>query len=101
MVVLFIILLFRKGGKIEYLHKYLEARHNSLILYITFHVFSQRLKDEKALEIYLVLTPEYEGSPFDKSLEVYDEIAEVFFISEVNTDTLITVVEKFEEGNCI
>jgi len=53
------------------------------------------------LEIYLVLTPEYEGSPFDKSLEVYDEIAEVFFISEVNTDTLITVVEKFEEGNCI
>ena len=53
------------------------------------------------MEIYLVLTPEYEGNPLDKSLDVYDEIATVFFISEVTTETLITTVEKFEEGNCI
>ena len=53
------------------------------------------------MEIFLVLTPEYEGSPFDKSLGVYDEIADVFFISEVTTDTLLTLVEDFEESNCI
>ncbi len=63
--------------------------------------FSQRIKAEKQLEIYLVLTPEYEGNPLDRSLAVYDEIAEVFFISEVNSETLITIVENFEEGNCI
>ena len=63
--------------------------------------FSQRIKAEKQLEIYLVLTPEYEGNPLDRSLAVYDEIAEVFFISEVNSETLITIVESFEEGNCI
>ena len=63
--------------------------------------FSQRIKAEKQLEIYLVLTPEYEGSPLDRSLAVYDEIAEVFFISEVNSETLITIVENFEEGNCL
>jgi len=60
-----------------------------------------RIKAEKQLEIYLVLTPEYEGSPLDRSLAVYDEIAEVFFISEVNSETLITIVENFEEGNCL
>ena len=53
------------------------------------------------MEIYLVLTPEYEGSPFDRSLSVYDEIATVFFISEVNAETVVTSVEQFEERSCI
>ena len=53
------------------------------------------------MEIFLVLTPEYEGNPRDKSLGVYDEIATVFFISEVGADNLLTSVEEFEEGNCL
>lgn len=60
-----------------------------------------RLKKEKSLEVYLVLTPEYEGNPRDKSLGVYDEVATVFFISEVGADSLLSSVEEFEEGNCL
>ena len=67
----------------------------------SFVFFSQRLKKEKQLEVYLVLTPEYEGHPRDKSLGVYDEVATVFFISEVGADSLLSSVEEFEEGNCI
>lgn len=59
------------------------------------------MKEEKQIEIYIVLTPIYEGWPNDKSLDVYDEVAEVFFINEVGADTLIGRVEEFEEGNCI
>ena len=65
------------------------------------HFCSQRLKKEKSLEVYLVLTPEYEGNPRDKSLGVYDEVATVFFISEVGADSLLSSVEEFEEGNCL
>ena len=64
-------------------------------------IFSQRLRKEKQLEIFLVLTPEYEGNPRDKSLGVYDEVATVFFISEVGADSLLSSVEEFEEGNCL
>merc|ERR1711981_1101294 len=60
-----------------------------------------RLRKEKRLEIFLVLTPEYEGNPRDKSLGVYDEVATVFFISEVGADSLLSSVEEFEEGNCL
>jgi len=60
-----------------------------------------RLKKEKQLEIFLVLTPEYEGNPRDKSLGVYDEISTVFFISEIGAEALLQSVEEFEEGNCI
>jgi len=60
-----------------------------------------RLKKEKLLEIYLVMTPEYEGNPRDKSLGVYDEVATVFFISEVGADSLLSSVEEFEDGNCL
>ena len=67
----------------------------------SFVFFSQRFKKEKQFEVYLVLTPEYEGHPRDKSLGVYDEVATVFFISEVGADSLLSSVEEFEEGNCI
>ena len=36
-----------------------------------------RLTDEKDLEVFIVLTPVYEGWPNDKSLLVFDEVAEV------------------------
>ena len=49
----------------------------------------------------MVLTPEYEGRATDRSLGIYDEIANVFFIEEVTTDTLLATIEEFEEGHCL
>jgi len=60
-----------------------------------------RLKEEKQLEIYIVLTPEYEGRPNDPSLAMFSRLGRVFFIDEVGADSLIQSVEEFEEGNCI
>ena len=59
------------------------------------------VKQQKELEIYIVLTPEYEGYPNAPSLGVYDRLGKVFFISEVGADSLIQSVEEFEEGNCV
>ena len=42
-----------------------------------------RLKKEKDLEIFIVLTPEYEGRPTDPSLQVYRDISQVFNIADV------------------
>lgn len=60
-----------------------------------------RLKQERELTIYLVLTPVYEGWPNDRSLQVFGELAKVFFISEVGADVFLSSVEEFEESNCI
>ena len=60
-----------------------------------------RIKNEKNLEIYIVLTPEYEGFPNAPSLDVYARIGVVFKIDEVGADSLIQSVEEFEEGNCV
>jgi hypothetical protein len=60
-----------------------------------------RLKEEKDLEIYIVLTPDYEGRKDDKSFAVYHEISEVFNIADVGADTLLSRVQKYEEENCI
>lgn len=60
-----------------------------------------RLKKEKNLEIFIVLTPVYEGWPNDKSLVIFDEIANVFFINEVGADAFLGEVESFEESNCL
>ena len=60
-----------------------------------------RLKKEKSLEIYIVLTPEYEGKPNDESLRVYHEISEVFNIANVGADTLLSRVQAYEEENCL
>ena len=43
----------------------------------------------------------YEGWPNDKSLIVFDEVAEVFFINEVGADAFLGKVEEFEEENCL
>jgi len=60
-----------------------------------------RIKEEKQLEVYIVLTPEYEGRPNDPSLAMFSRLGRVFFIDEVGADSLIQSVEEFEEGNCI
>ena len=60
-----------------------------------------RLKEEKDLEIYIVLTPDYEGRRNDESLRVYREMSEVFNIANVGADTLISRVQQYEEGNCL
>jgi hypothetical protein len=59
------------------------------------------LKKEKNLEIYIVLTPMYEGWPNAKSLTVYDELAQVFNIADVGADAFLSSIEEFEEGNCL
>jgi len=60
-----------------------------------------RIEKEKDLQVFIVLTPVYEGWPNDKSLLVFDEVAEVFFINEVGADAFLGKVEEFEEGNCL
>lgn len=60
-----------------------------------------RIKKKKELEIYIVLTPDYEGRPNDDSLRVYHDISEVYNIAEVGADTLISRVQAFETENCL
>lgn len=61
-----------------------------------------RMKNEKNLTVYIVLTPIFEGFPNDPSLGAYDEVSEqVFFINEVGPDALLTSVQTFEQDNCV
>ena len=60
-----------------------------------------RMKEEKDIEIFIVLTPIYEGRRKDKSLEVFNEVSQVFPINEVGADMFLQTVEEFEEANCI
>ena len=60
-----------------------------------------RIKEEKNIEIFIVLTPIYEGRRKDKSLEVFNEVSQVFQINEVGADMFLQTVEEFEEANCI
>jgi hypothetical protein len=60
-----------------------------------------RLKKEKKSEVFIVLTPEFEGRPTGKSLPTYSEMAEVFQIKDVGSDKFLGAVEEFEESRCI
>jgi len=60
-----------------------------------------RMKKEKNIEIFIVLTPIYEGRARDKSLEVFNEVSQVFQINEVGADMFLQTVEEFEESNCL
>ena len=60
-----------------------------------------RMKEEKDIEIFIVLTPIYEGRRGDKSLEIFNEVSQVFQINEVGADMFLQTVEEFEEANCI
>ena len=59
------------------------------------------MKEEKNIEIFIVLTPIYEGRARDKSLEVFNEVSQVFQINEVGADMFLQTVEEFEESNCL
>ena len=60
-----------------------------------------RMKEEKNIEIFIVLTPIYEGFPGDRSIKVFNEVSQVFPINEVGADMFLQTVEEFEEENCI
>lgn len=61
-----------------------------------------RVKREKEITVYIVLTPIFEGFPNDPSLDVYDAVADqVFNIAEVGADIFLSSVEVFEESNCL
>ena len=64
-------------------------------------MYKNRWYFKKILSLQIVLTPVYEGWPNDKSLIVFDEVAEVFFINEVGADAFLGKVEEFEEENCL
>jgi hypothetical protein len=60
-----------------------------------------RLRDEKECEVFIVLTPEYEGRQNGKSLPVYNRLGKVFLISQVGADSFLKNVEEYEESNCL
>jgi len=60
-----------------------------------------KLRDEKECEVFIVLTPEYEGKKNGKSLPVYNRLGKVFLISDVGADQFLGSVEEYEETNCI
>jgi len=59
------------------------------------------LRDEKECEVYIVLTPVYEGRANGKSLPVYRRLGTVFEIEKVNSETFLKQVEAYEENNCV
>lgn len=59
------------------------------------------LRDEKECEVYIVLTPVYEGRANGKSLPVYKRLGTVFEIEKVNSETFLKQVEAYEENNCV
>jgi len=60
-----------------------------------------RLREMKKCEVYIVLTPQYEGYFNGKSLPAYGRMGQVFLISEVGADLFLRSVMKFEIGNCL
>ena len=78
-----------------------------------------RLREAKKCEVYIVLTPQYEGYFNGKSLPAYGRMGsvsclinferillfycflQVFLISEVGADLFLRSVMEFEIGNCI
>jgi len=60
-----------------------------------------RLREEKDIEIYIVLTPEFEGYFNGKSLPAYGRMGKVFLIDEVGSDIFLKQVQEFETNNCL
>ena len=61
-----------------------------------------RIKRERQIAVYIVLTPIFEGFPNDPSLGVYEEVSdELFFINEVGVDVFLSTVQNFEKNNCV
>jgi len=60
-----------------------------------------RLRKAKESEVFIVLTPAYEGKFNGKSLPAYGRMGKVFLIEEVGADSFLKTVETFEESNCL
>merc|ERR1712106_563856 len=60
-----------------------------------------RLRKAKEIEVFIVLTPAYEGRFNGKSLPSYGRMGKVFLINEVGADSFLRDVEVFEESNCV
>jgi len=60
-----------------------------------------RLRKAKECEVFIVLTPAYEGRLNGPSLPSYGRMGKVFLINEVGADSFLANVEQFEENNCL
>lgn len=60
-----------------------------------------RLRKAKECEVFIVLTPAYEGKFNGPSLPTYGRMGKVFLIDEVGADSFLKTVETFEETNCL
>ena len=60
-----------------------------------------RLRETKQCEVYIVLTPAFEGRLNGKSLPTYGRMGQVFLINEVGSDIFLQKVQQFEAGNCL
>jgi len=60
-----------------------------------------RLRKAKECEVFIVLTPAYEGRLNGPSLPAFGRMGKVFLINEVGADSFLRDVEQFEESNCL
>ena len=60
-----------------------------------------RVKNGKQIEVFIVLTPTYEGRFNGPDLPAYGRMGKVFLINEVGADSFLRDVEVFEETNCV
>jgi len=60
-----------------------------------------RLRTSKEIEVFIVLTPAYEGRFNGPSLPAFSRMGKVFLINEVGADSFLRQVEEFEENTCI
>ena len=60
-----------------------------------------RIKKSKNIEVFIVLTPAYEGRFNGPDLPAYGRMGKVFLINEVGADSFLRDVEVFEENNCL
>ena len=61
-----------------------------------------KIEKEKDLQVFIVLTPVYEGWPNDKSLVVFDEVAEVkkTIVKLANSSRFLGLGILHEFGTC-
>jgi len=60
-----------------------------------------RLRESKQCEVYIVLTPAFEGRLNGKSLPTYGRLGQVFLINEVGSDIFLQKVQEFETNTCL
>merc|ERR1740129_1947736 len=60
-----------------------------------------RIKNARQIEVFIVLTPTYEGRFNGPDLPAYGRMGKVFLINEVGADSFLRDVEVFEESNCV